>query len=109
MPPTNSNDAPAQPFALNREEAAGEATPGVSLVGQVERITFANEENGFAIAKLYCEEQRETVTVKGTLGAIREGESLKVWGVWEEHPVYGPQLAVQSSPLLGPAMPAHVP
>jgi exodeoxyribonuclease V alpha subunit len=77
--------------------------PGtLTLVGVLERITFANADNGFVIGRVLAEGQREPVTVKGVLGAVREGETLKLWGSWEEHPTYGLQFAVSSSLVLEP-------
>ncbi len=37
------------------------------LQGQIERITYTNEENGFTIAKLKVYGQRELVTIVGNL------------------------------------------
>jgi exodeoxyribonuclease V alpha subunit len=91
------------PARLN--EAQGELLPAQgerTLLGTLERITFANEENGFVIARFLAEGQRESVTVKGVLGAVREGESLKLTGTWEEHPTYGLQFAVTSSLVMEP-------
>ena len=73
------------------------------LVGTLERITYQNEENGFIIARFYEQEGRESFTVKGVLGNVREGETLKVWGVWEDHPTYGLQFAVSSALVMEPA------
>ncbi len=38
-----------------------------TLNGQIERITFANEENGFTIAKVKVRDRRDLVTVVGVL------------------------------------------
>ncbi len=40
-----------------------------TLNGQIERITFSNEENGFTIAKVRVRGRRELVTVVGVLMA----------------------------------------
>jgi len=73
-----------------------------ALVGTLERITFANEDNGFLIGRFLAEGQRETITVKGVLGSVREGETLKLLGVWEDHPTYGLQFAVRSALVMEP-------
>ena len=104
MPPEEENENGGEPFALTQQEAPAHGMEHLDVfVGEVERITFANEENGFAIARLHSQEKRETVTVKGTMGTIREGETLKVWGRWEDHPTYGPQFAAQSVLVMEPA------
>jgi len=41
--------------------------------GQIERITFPNEENGFTIAKLMSQDEREFVTIVGNFPRINPG------------------------------------
>jgi exodeoxyribonuclease V alpha subunit len=98
-------DRPIAHDPLRLREAQGELLPAEgqqALVGTLERITFANEENGFVIGRFLVEGQRESVTVKGVLGAVREGEALKLLGTWEQHPTYGLQFAVASSLVMEP-------
>ena len=67
-----------------------------SLVGILERITYQNPENGFLIGRLKPEASKTPITVKGSMFNVREGQTLKVWGGWEEHPEYGRQFAVSA-------------
>jgi exodeoxyribonuclease V alpha subunit len=64
------------------------------LSGQIERITFTNEENGFTIAKVKVQGQRDLVTVVGNLMAPMPGEILDMRGKWAHHPKFGEQFKV---------------
>ncbi len=64
------------------------------ISGQIERITFTNEENGFTIALVKVEGQKELVTVVGNLIAPAPGEILEMQGEWTHHPRFGEQFKV---------------
>ena len=64
------------------------------LTGQIERITFTNEENSFTIAKVKVPGRRDLVTVVGTLMAPMPGEILDMQGEWSHHPKFGEQFKV---------------
>jgi exodeoxyribonuclease V alpha subunit len=64
------------------------------LSGQIERITFTNEENGFTIAKVKVRGQRDLVTVVGNLMSPMPGEILDLRGEWTHHPKFGEQFKV---------------
>ena len=64
------------------------------LSGQIERITFVSEEDGFTIAKLKVYGHRDLVTVVGNLMAPKPGEILKMKGEWANHPKYGEQFKI---------------
>ena len=64
------------------------------LQGQIERITYTNEENGFTIARLKVYGQRDLVTVVGNLMAPTPGEILKMKGEWADHAKYGGQFKI---------------
>ena len=66
----------------------------VELQGQIERITYINEENGFTIARVKVYGQRDLVTVVGNLMAPSPGEILKMKGEWTNHPKYGEQFKI---------------
>jgi exodeoxyribonuclease V alpha subunit len=65
------------------------------LQGQIERITYLNEENGFAIAKVRVQGRRQLATVVGTLISPTPGEILHMQGEWVHHPRYGEQFKVE--------------
>jgi len=64
------------------------------LSGQIERITYNNEENGFTIARVKVYGQRDLVTIIGNLMAPTPGEILKMRGEWANHPKFGEQFKV---------------
>jgi exodeoxyribonuclease V alpha subunit len=64
------------------------------LQGQIERITYTNDDNGFTIAKVKIYGHRDLVTVVGILMAPTPGEILKMRGEWANHPKYGEQFKV---------------
>ncbi|MGD8472188.1 MAG: ATP-dependent RecD-like DNA helicase [Desulfobacterales bacterium] len=64
------------------------------LTGQIERITFTNEESGFTIAKVKVKGKHDLVTVVGNLMAPMPGEIIDMRGEWAHHAKYGPQFKV---------------
>jgi exodeoxyribonuclease V alpha subunit len=74
-----------------------------SLHAQIERITYANEETGYAVAKVYAKGHAGLVAVVGILPSPNPGEILKMQGVWESHPKYGQQFKVQTCETILPA------
>ena len=64
------------------------------LQGQIERITYTNEENGFTIARVKVYGRRDLVTVVGNLMAPTPGEIIKMRGEWANHPKYGEQFKI---------------
>jgi len=65
-----------------------------TLNGQIERITFANEETGFTIARVKVRGRRDLVTVVGVLMLPMPGEILDMKGEWTSHPKFGEQFKV---------------
>jgi exodeoxyribonuclease V alpha subunit len=64
------------------------------LQGQIERITFTNEENGFTIAKVKVPGRQDLVCVVGNLMAPMPGEVIKMQGEWANHPKFGEQFKI---------------
>jgi exodeoxyribonuclease V alpha subunit len=81
-------------------EARGMLT---ELQGQIERITYTNEDNGFTIAKVKVEGRKDLVTVVGTLLAPMPGEIIKTEGEWTRHRKYGEQFKVVHYKSMVPA------
>ena len=65
-----------------------------TLSGQIDHITFTNEESGFTIARVLVSGRREPVTVVGTLMGPTPGEVLDMTGEWTNHPRFGRQFKV---------------
>jgi exodeoxyribonuclease V alpha subunit len=80
----------------------------VDLQGQIERITYSNEENGYTIAKVKVYGRRDLVTVVGNFMAPMPGEILKMQGEWANHPKFGEQFKVVHYKSLVPASVAGI-
>jgi exodeoxyribonuclease V alpha subunit len=81
-----------QPSLIPPTDSAG--PPLASLEGVVERITFSNPENHYAVLRLKVKGRRDPATVVGALATAREGEHLVLKGRYEVHPRYGEQFQV---------------
>ena len=66
------------------------------IKGQIERITYFNEENGYVIARLKAEGRVGLVTIVGSIPGLNPGEVLKLKGEWQNHPKYGQQFKITS-------------
>jgi exodeoxyribonuclease V alpha subunit len=67
------------------------APPRETLVGSVERVTFHNEDNGFAVLKVKTRGRRDLVPVVGHVASISAGEFIHVVGVWIADRTHGLQ------------------
>ena len=76
----------------------------VSIEGVVEKIVFANSENGYVIAEIKPgEKHAQPITVKGVLPGLRCGESVSVQGRKVIHPTFGLQIEAKSFAVRMPA------
>jgi len=75
----------------------------IELEGQIESLTYVNEENGYTVAKVRVSGYPETVTIVGPLLSPTPGEVLKMKGVWVNHPRFGRQFKVMSHQAVVPA------
>jgi exodeoxyribonuclease V alpha subunit len=75
----------------------------MELRGQIETITYHNEENGYTIAKVKVEGRHDLVTVVGNLLSLNPGEVLKLEGQWDYHPKFGEQFRITSYESVIPA------
>jgi exodeoxyribonuclease V alpha subunit len=74
------------------------------LEAVLERITYANEETGYTIARVATERTGpDLLTVVGPLLGAQIGESLRLTGRWSSHPKYGKQFQVDSYNTVLPA------
>lgn len=78
------------------------------LQGQIERITFTNEENGFTIAKVKVPGRPDLVCVVGNLMAPMPGEIIKMHGEWTNHPKFGEQFKISFYKSMVPATVAGI-
>ncbi|MBC2879616.1 MULTISPECIES: SF1B family DNA helicase RecD2 [Streptomyces] len=79
------------------------AQPAV-VEGVLERITYANEENGYTVARVDTGRGAgDLLTVVGSLLGAQVGESLRMEGRWGSHPQYGRQFTVENYTTVLPA------
>ncbi|KPC85118.1 MULTISPECIES: SF1B family DNA helicase RecD2 [Streptomyces] len=74
------------------------------LEGVLERITYANEENGYTVARVDTGRGAgDLLTVVGSLLGAQPGESLRMEGRWGSHPQFGRQFTVENYTTILPA------
>ena len=74
-----------------------------TLDATLERITYANEDSGYIVAKVDTGRGGGLVTVVGSLLGARPGEALRLHGRWGSHPQYGRQFVVEDFSTVLPA------
>lgn len=70
--------------------------------GEVTKIHFFNEENGWTVFKARDIDTSAIVTVTGTLPPIQEGEYLHLSGRWSTHQTFGKQFKAERAVLTRP-------
>ncbi|MFB8115640.1 ATP-dependent RecD-like DNA helicase [Streptomyces sp. NPDC055962] len=74
------------------------------VTGVLERITYANEENGYTVARVDTGRGAgDLLTVVGSLLGAQPGESLRMEGRWASHPQFGKQFQVDNYTTVLPA------
>ncbi|MFD0279993.1 ATP-dependent RecD-like DNA helicase [Kitasatospora sp. NPDC127111] len=90
-----------------RQSPVGQADPPRQLAqveGVLERITYANEETGYTVARVDTGRGgNDLLTVVGALLGAQPGESLRLHGRWGSHPQYGRQFVVENYTTVLPA------
>jgi exodeoxyribonuclease V alpha subunit len=69
----------------------------------LERITYANQETGYTVARVATPRSGDLVTVVGPLLGAQPGESLRLEGCWTTHLQYGRQFEVTRFTTVLPA------
>ncbi|MDD5198406.1 MAG: ATP-dependent RecD-like DNA helicase [Terrimicrobiaceae bacterium] len=62
-----------------------------ALRGLIERVTFHNEETGFAVLRVKVRGRRELVPIVGSVAAVTPGEWITAEGKWTRDREHGPQ------------------
>ena len=71
-------------------------TDSSRLDGQIERLVFRNEENGYAVMRVKVRGHKDLVTVVGTVSSANPGEWLAADGEWITDTHYGSQFKAES-------------
>lgn len=66
------------------------------IFGYIDHILFAEEENGFTVAKLKEPKKPELTPIIGILPNVQVGETIRCQGHWKVHPKFGQQFEVTS-------------
>jgi exodeoxyribonuclease V alpha subunit len=74
-----------------------------TLDAVLERITYANQETGYTVARVATNRSSDLLTVVGPLLGAQPGESLRLRGRWASHPQYGRQFQVEAYDTVLPA------
>ncbi len=72
---------------MNKEEL-------FEVCGGVEHIVYRNEENGYTVLEIGCDEG--SITAVGIMPEVYEGEEVKLIGTFTSHSQYGEQLSVSA-------------
>ncbi|MGY1624010.1 ATP-dependent RecD-like DNA helicase [Geodermatophilus sp. SYSU D00965] len=76
---------------------------GAVLEATLERITYANAQTGYTVARVDTGRGGDLVTVVGSLLGAQPGETLRLRGRWGAHPQYGRQFQVEDYTTVLPA------
>ncbi len=74
----------------------------LQIEGELTHIVYANEENGYTVARIRCKDRARPVTVVGNLFSVNPGEHLLLRGEWVNHKRFGRQFKVDSYTILAP-------
>jgi exodeoxyribonuclease V alpha subunit len=66
-----------------------------SLSGLIERVTYFNDENGYAVLKVKAKGHRDHVTVVGSLPSVSAGEWVTAEGRWVRDSEFGLQFRAE--------------
>jgi len=69
--------------------------PRDSLSGLIERVTFHNDDTGFAVLKVKAKGQRDLVSVVGSLASVSAGEWVTAEGRWIQDKEFGLQFKAE--------------
>ena len=71
-----------------------------TIEGYVDHIIFRNQDNGYTVMVVVTED--EELTCVGSFQYMNEGETIKAFGHYTEHPSYGRQFAMSSYEVVVP-------
>src|SRR4051812_21111971 len=83
--------------------AVAEARTAAVLEATLERITFANPQTGYSVARVDTGRGSDLVTVVGSLLGAHPGETLRLRGRWGAHPQFGRQFQIEDYTTVLPA------
>lgn len=78
------------------------------MSGNVERVTYHNEENGYCVLRVQVKGHKELVTLVGKVPRVSEGEVVEARGKWTRHKEHGLQFEALDLKLVPPNTTAGV-
>ncbi len=74
-----------------------------TIKGLIERVTYHNPENGFAVLKVVVKGRRDLVTVVGSTTSVTPGEHVEATGTWVVDRQHGQQFKAEELKTTHPA------
>ena len=75
----------------------------MKIRGQIERVVYVNEQNGYSVFKVKADGRRDLVTAVGNVISVTPGEVVELVGEWVNHPKFGEQFKVIDCKTVMPA------
>lgn len=98
--------------ASERNTRANDAPSGseneTTLEGTLDRVVFANEENGWSVLRLNVAGHKEPLTVVGNVVGVQPGETLHFTGRWVQDRKYGDQFRAHTYRAIQPSTPEGI-
>jgi exodeoxyribonuclease V alpha subunit len=88
------------PTKAEEKEQAGQAP--AQIEGELTNIVFANEDDGYTVARIRQKGQVQLTTVVGNLFSVNPGEHLLLTGEWVNHKRFGRQFRIETYTVLTP-------
>ena len=95
--PPPDRPGPDSPQTLSPPGAGPE-----TIAGRIERVTFANPDNGWTVLAVRAPKTARPLTAVGHLPEAAPGELIEMEGVFTAHPKYGRQFLISRARLLPP-------
>ena len=73
------------------------------ITGQIERITYNDEESGYSVLRMAVSGFSDLITAVGTVVSPVVGASLDLTGTWQNHPKFGMQFRFDTCRSLPPS------
>ena len=65
------------------------------ISGTIEKVIYTNPENDYAVIQVIPDDAMLPIIATGTIPKPTVGQTIKLWGKWDQHPKYGKQFKVE--------------
>ncbi len=94
---------PQPPAAIRVAETLNASVPETTIEGTVKRVTYYREDTGFVVASVAPSTGGNLFVLVGRLSRLSPGETVRVSGNWESHPVHGRRFVASDCRAVLPA------